>query len=286
MAFAAAVALLCPRSADAQTVNDVLTFLLTNRSIPTSDFVQDRQAATATRDAIANFLLLELSTLPVSSSSGGFTYRLNPTVGTVQRASESFGPFFIERALTVGRRQASVGLIGQSAKFDAIDGRDLRDGTLISTASRFTGQTQPFDVETLTLRLRTSTVSLVADYGVTDSLDVGAVIPFVTLNLTGERVDTFRGQSFRQATASSSAAGLGDVLLRTKYAALQSSTYPGSGVAVGIEMRVPTGDEANLLGSGKLAVKPVVIGSFEQGRFGGHVNVGYGFGGLSNELDY
>ena len=56
-----------------QTTADVLSFLLTNRTIITGDFDRDAQAAAATRDTIARFLVQEIATLPVSSSSGGFT---------------------------------------------------------------------------------------------------------------------------------------------------------------------------------------------------------------------
>ena len=73
-----------PASAQ-QSVTDVLTFLLTNRSIPTGDFVRDEQAAVETRDVLARFLSLELATIPVSSSAGGFTYRLDPALGMVVR---------------------------------------------------------------------------------------------------------------------------------------------------------------------------------------------------------
>ena len=60
----------------------------------------------------------------------------------------------------------------------------------------------------------------------------------------------------------------------------------GTGLAVGAEARVPTGNTQNLLGAGKAAVKPAVIGSFDQGVVAAHVDLGLGFGGLSNEFDY
>ena len=49
------LAMLAPAArADAQeSLNDVLSFLLINRSIPTGDFSRDEQAAARTRDAIA-----------------------------------------------------------------------------------------------------------------------------------------------------------------------------------------------------------------------------------------
>jgi hypothetical protein len=110
-----------------ESMTDVLTVLMTNRSIPTGDFVRDEQAAVATRDILARFLTLELGTVPVSPSSGGFTYRLDPTLGTVVRSSESFGPFFAERSLTAGRLHVSTEV------------SELRLGDL----GRLAGTTQP-----------------------------------------------------------------------------------------------------------------------------------------------
>ena len=91
-----------------QTVSEVLSFLLTNRSIPTGDFVQDARAAAATRDTISTFLLVELATLPVTSSASAFTYRLDRNLGTVVRSSDSFGPFLIEWSLTSGPLRGSL----------------------------------------------------------------------------------------------------------------------------------------------------------------------------------
>ena len=213
----AVLVLLAARVADAQqSVSDVLSFLVTNRSIPTGDFVRDEQAAIATRDTISKLLVLELATLP-SSSGGGFTYRLDPALGTVIRASDSFGPLFTERSLLAGRGRASFGMSFSSVSYDNIDGRSLRDGTLVSTASIFRGDTTPFDVETITLKFRTDTVTLNGTVGITDQLDVSAGIPFIRLNLEGERVDNYRGQQLLQASGSASTAGLGDIVLRARY---------------------------------------------------------------------
>jgi hypothetical protein len=278
--------LLCgsARSTSAQqSMTDVLTFLLTNRSIPTGDFVRDEQAAVDTRDIVARFLTLELATIPVSSSSGGFTYRLDPGLGTVVRSSLSFGPFFTERSLTSGRHQASLGIGYRSTTFSHIDGRDLQDGTLVSTASLLRGTAEPFDVETVALRIRTETMTLTGNYGVTDRLDIGGAIPFVRVNLQGERVDTYRGRALVQATGSASASGLGDVVVRAKYNVLRDG---GSGIAVAAEARLPTGDKADLLGAGRTSLMPRLIGSYEGGRLGLHGEVGYSFREVSDTLGY
>lgn len=271
-----------PASAQ-QSVTDVLTFLLTNRSIPTGDFVRDEQAAVETRDVLTRFLSLELATLPVSPSAGGFTYRFDPALGTAVRSSDSFGPFFAERSLTAGRHQASFGVGYRRTSFSHIDGRNLRDGTLVSTASVLRGDPAPFDIETVTLRIRTDTVTLTANYGVSDRLDLGAAIPFVRVDLQGQRLDTYRGSELVQATGSAAASGLGDIVVRAKYNVLRDGA---SGVAVAGEARLPTGDEDDLLGAGRPTLTPRLIGSYEGDRVGLHGELGYAFRETSNALGY
>ena len=265
-----------------QSISEVLSFLVTNRTIPTDDFVRDEQAAIATRDTISKLVVLELATLP-SSSGGGFTYRFDPSLGTVVRASDSFGPLFTERSLLAGRGRASFGMSFSSVLYDNIDGRSLRDGTLVSTASVFRGETTPFDIETVSLRIRTDTVTLNGTVGITDQFDISAGMPFIRLNLEGERVDTYRGRELLQATGSASAAGIGDVMVRARYGVFRDGA---SGVAVGAEVRLPTGDEEDLLGAGSTSITPRVIGSYEDDRFGIHGELGYTFRGVSEALMY
>jgi hypothetical protein len=264
-----------------QTTLEVLSFLLTNRTIITGDFDRDAQAAAATRDTVASFLIQELSTVPISSSSGGFTYRIDSDLGTVIRASDSFGTFYTERSLTAGRHRASFGIGYQSTSYNTIDGHNLRDGTLVSTAATLNGQ--QFDAETVSLRIRTDVMTLTGNYGLTDKLDVGLALPFVRLDLQGERVDTYRGQSFFQATGSASASGLGDVVARLKYNVLSRGA---SGISVGAEARIPTGDEDNLLGSGDFSFAPRFIGSFEGRSIGFHGELSYALNSDTNTLAY
>jgi hypothetical protein len=266
-----------------QTAMDVLSFLLTNRTIITGDFDRDAQAAAATRDTIATFLIQELATLPVSSSSGGFTYRVDSTLGAVIRSSDSFGTFYTERSLTAGSQRGSFALGYQSTLYNTIDGHDLRDGTLVSTAAILSGDPTPFDVETVALRIRTDLVTLSGNYGITDRLDVSMAIPIVRVSLEGERIDTYRGQSFFQASGSASASGLGDVVARVKYNVFREG---GSGITIGAETRLPTGDEDNLLGAGSLSFTPRFIGSAESGRLGMHGELSYTMRGVAKSLGY
>ena len=280
---AIAIVLLSAARAEAQqSMSDVLSFLVTNRTIPTDDFVRDEQAALATRDTISKLLVLELSWLP-SSSGGGFTYRLEPALGTVIRSSDSFGPLFTQRALVSGQGRASFGVGYSSTTFENIDGRSLRDGTLVSTASVFRGETVPFDIETVSLRIRSDTMTLNGTVGITDRFDVSAGIPFDRVTLQGERVDTYRGRQLLQATGSGSASGIGDVILRGRYNVL---LVGASGLAVGGEVRLPTGREEDLLGAGRASFTPRFVGSYEHDRVGLHGEVGYTFRGVSEALNY
>ena len=283
--LAAATLLAVPAPALAQqSVTEILSFLLTNRSIVTNDVAGDVQAAAATRDTISRFLSTELSTLPTGSSSAGFTYRVERGLGgAIVRSSESFGPAFVERSLTVGTLRPAFAVAFQENSFDRIDGRPLGDGTMVATASRLTGDAAPFDVETVSIRLRTRIITLSTNVGVTDRLDVSAALPLIRLNLRGVRVDTLRGTSTEQASARADASGVGDAAIRAKYNVLRSG---GSGVALSAEARLPTGDADNLLGAGEASFRPRVIGSIDRGPVSLHGEIGYALGGLSREFGY
>ncbi len=267
----------------AQTVTDVLTFLLTNQSVQTGSVERDRAAAQSTTDTISRALLANIATIPVPASSSGFVYRLNPELGTVERSTQSFGPFFVERAQTAGRGQASAGVTFQHLHFSSLDDRDLRDGTFVTTANKFTDETTAFDVDQLTLNIDASIATVYGNVGVTDRLEVGVAAPFVRLSVGGSRVDTYRGRQFTQATASAESVGLADVVARAKYTLYHDD---GDGAAAAVDVRLPTGRREDLLGAGSMAMKFSGIGSIERGPIAAHVNGGVTFGGLANEFSY
>src|SRR5262245_1784839 len=184
-----------------QSLSDVLSFLLINRSVVTGDFARDEAAAAATRETLVTFMAAELNRLPTNSPASGFTYRLDPELGMNVRSSNSFGPFFMERSLTGGKHQVSFGLAYNDTAFDNIAGRDLRDGTLVATAGRLVGDARPFDAETLTLQIRTRAVTASGHVGVTDRIDISAAVPILSVSFDGQRVDTYRGSATIQATA-------------------------------------------------------------------------------------
>jgi hypothetical protein len=256
---------------------------MTTQGVQTDDIVKDQEAAEATRDTVARALLLELATLPLTTSSGAFSYRFNPAIGTVERVAQSFGPLFVDRGITGGRGQSSISFTYRYADFVNLQGRDLRDASLITTANKFRDEAAPYDVEALSLDLRTTTVTLSGNYGVTDIVDVGVAVPIVSLEMSGERINTYYGRSFVQARGNASSTGIGDVAVRTKIQLLRKRV---SAVGANFELRLPTGSEENLRGAGKAGLRSMLVLSAGEGAVEGHANVGYAMGGVSKEVAF
>ncbi len=277
------VLLAAPGVAHAQSVTDILTFLLQNQSVQTGSPERDRAATQATTDTISRALLANLATLPVATSSSAFSYRLNPELGTVERSTDTFGPFFVERAQTAGKGQASFGVTFQHLHFTSLDGRNLRDGTFVTTANQFVDETAPFDVDRLTMNIDASVATVYGNIGITNRFEIGAAAPFIRLTLDGSRVDTYRGRDFTQATASAQSTGLADVVVRGKYTLYAGD---GDGAAAAVDVRLPTGREQDLLGAGTASVKFSGIGSIDRGPLAAHVNGAVTVGGLAREFSY
>src|SRR4029077_9283021 len=101
-----------------------------------------------------------------------------------------------------GRNQVSVGLAFQYLHFDSLDGKNLRDGSLVTTANRFSDEAGPFDAHRPTLNIDAHAATLYGSVGITDRLDVSVLVPMVSLQISGSRLDNYRGQTFTQANAS------------------------------------------------------------------------------------
>jgi Putative MetA-pathway of phenol degradation len=279
--FAMSALFAAPRPAAAQqTVADIVDFLVTNQSVRTSDVERDRAASEAARDTISRALLLNLTSTPLASSSSGFLYKLNPQLGTVERASQSFGAFFVERAQTVGKGRASIGISASTVTFDRLDGFNLKDGTLVTVANQFRDEPSPFETEALRLEVTSRVMTLIGSVGLSDRLEIGAAVPLVELTLDGQRNSVYRGETFLQASGDASASGVGDVAIRGKYTLYSADS---AAVAATGEMRLPTGDVTSLLGTGSRSYRIMGVVSYEPGALALHGNAGLVRGGVSDE---
>ncbi|MEO8430938.1 MAG: transporter [Acidobacteriota bacterium] len=239
----------------------------------------------------------QLSSFPLASSAGGFTYNFDPALGVFTRASDSFGPIYAERAETIGKGKLNAGINYSHFTFDRIDALGLREGdarlvfTHQDTNQDHTNLEFWFEGDVITARLflkvDTDITAFVLTYGVTDRLDVGVAVPIVRVGIEAQTdativrqatgiaspIHTFvnggTAESFRQ---NGSASGVGDVVLRGKLGLLQGRT---GGLALAADVRVPTGEEQDLLGTGSTQVKGYLVGSLHLGSFSPHINAGY-----------
>jgi hypothetical protein len=246
-------------------------------------------------------IVSQLSTFPLGSAAGGFSYSYNPELGIYTRRSTSFGPSFAERAVTIGRSRWSIGANYQHARFRSFEGRRLDNGDVRFYLPHVQESGAFFEGDVveaaLSMRLTTNTFAVFGNYGLTDRLDIGVAVPIVHVSLdatvdatilrlaTGDAgptagIHTFPGGATSASFSSSgSASGVGDVLVRAKYQLLQRR---GGGLAAAVDVRTPTGDERNLLGTGATQAKILLVGSSATGRFSPHFNIGYTVSGDSS----
>jgi hypothetical protein len=139
----------------------------------------------------------------------------------------------------------------------------------------------------------------VTTFGVTDRLDISAAVPVVNVHLsivsdtrirriappdpvTGEAhyFDPAQQTSSTREVFSSrgNATGIGDVTFRVKGTVFRGEK---GAVAIAADLRTPTGDELNFLGTGAVGFRPFLIASYRAGRVAPHANVGFQWNGSS-----
>lgn len=245
-------------------------------------------------------LASQLASVPLPSPASGFTYELDPALGVFKRSTQSFGPILGERAETIGKKKVSLGFNYQYFTFDSLEGVDLGDVPAVFTHDNAAPGGRADVVATHnSIDLKVGQFITFLSYGLADGVDVSVAVPFVKVDLgvtslaTIQRIGTASSPAthfFRDPSApgtfgttktfasSGSASGIGDVIGRLKGRLVKSGA---TGVAVGVDVRFPTGDEEDLLGSGAWGVKPFLILSVSQKVLSPHVNVGYQWNGQS-----
>jgi hypothetical protein len=215
-------------------------------------------------EAIADLVGLEVSTAPIGSSAGGFTFAFDPATRSFIRAAPSFGPMFGERAITAGEGRAGFGINFIRSTYDAIDGLSLSDGSLQTIA--FQGGTiAPVGVAQLSIT--TDTVVMFANVALNRWFDASIAAPFVKLRIEGTHQI-----GDQQASGGATESGLGDIALRGK---IRLHERGQGGVALGIDMRLPTGDPEAMLGAGVTRTLVSGIWSTSVGRFAPHASFGF-----------
>jgi hypothetical protein len=308
---AAAVATLLATSAAAQS-RDKLAFLIPTLYGPTGLVVDSEARLPSGETHSAHFnsafqaeftqfniaLASQLASVPLPTSASGFTYELDPALGVFKRSTTSFGPILAERAETIGKGKFSLGFSYQRFTFDTLEGLNLDQVPAVFTHDDpFPGGRADVVTTLNSIDARVGQATAFFTYGLLDRVDLSVAVPLVTVDMdvasdaSVQRVGTaaspathfFRdaGGGFgasRRYEGSGSASGIGDVIVR-----LKTTVYKGdaSAVALGVDSRIPTGDEEDLLGSGAPGVKPFLAMSFGSKNVAPHLNVAYQWNGDS-----
>ena len=217
-------------------------------------------------EVIADLVGLEISTAPLGSSAGGFTFTFDPVTRTFSRAAPSFGPSFSERAITAGEGRASFGINFIRATYDSLEGRNLRDGSMQTVSLRGPSGNDLY-VGRAFLTITSESTVFFTNVALNDRFDVGLAVPYVRLHVDGRHVmDT------EQVSGQGEASGIGDIALRSK---LRLVEQDGGGVALGLDLRLPTGDKEALLGAGVTRALISGIWSGTVGPFAPHASAGF-----------
>lgn len=243
-------------------------------------------------------LVSQLVSVPLPSPGGGFTYQFDSSLGVFQRTTQSFGPILAERADTVGARKVTFGFAYQRFNFDSVEGLDLNriPAVFQHDNAELLGGRQDVVTTVNSIAATVSQATAFVTMGITDRLDVSLAIPVVSTSLkivsdatihrlgtTNELTHFFRLANGdvgdrRLFTAQGSATGIGDLVIRAKGALRKRASTE---LAVGVDVRVPTGDEMNLLGSGAPGLNAFGVWSATYEKVAPHVNVGYRWNGSS-----
>jgi hypothetical protein len=247
-----------------------------------------RQRIALTRNII-DLASNQLSSFPRGSGSGGFTWTFDAPSAAFTRTSNSFGPIFAERPLTIGRGKLNVGANYQRVTFDHLEDRSLRGGEIVGHLGLKIGDFGIFFADSLDLTVTTDTLNAFAVYGLTDRLDVGVAIPVnrVDMNATlttrfGTTETGIDEEVLLVTPRSGNATGIGDMVIRAKYTILK---HENVGIAESVEVRLPTGDELELLGVAGHQIKLTFIAASELGTLSPHVNLAYTISGTSEAAD-
>lgn len=223
---------------------------------------------------IADLVGLEVSTAPIGSSAGGFTFTFDPVTRAFRRAAPSFGPMFGERAITAGEGRASFGFNYIRSTYDAFDGVNISDGSLQTVTLRAGATARATGTAQLTIS--TNTLILFTNVALNRWFDASLAVPFVNLRVEGTHQIADQISEGR-ATAS----GIGDIALRSKIRLYQKDQ---GGVALGIDLRIPTGDPEAMLGAGVSRTLVSGIWSTTVGALAPHASFGFEYWGQAFQV--
>jgi hypothetical protein len=276
----------------------------------------------AVSSALNASIATALSVVPLASPASGVIFKTDAATGVELPVSSTLGPVFVERAETIGKNKVYIGITHQDFHFTSLDGQSLNslqglypggDSSNISLSpgsDAFKTAPATFNIG-MDVRLAQDTAFIT--YGATNRFDISVGLPMVHSSVAAR---TFNGQIYSGLGAptgatpqancwcvntftpgaatltladigqsSLSKTGFGDMLLRFKGTVLEQQNLA---VALGTDLRLPTGDEQNFLGTGATSIKPFMAISLYSKPlrsgivFAPHFNIGWQYSGKSS----
>lgn len=258
--------------------------------------------------------------LPLASPSSGITFAWDAAAKIYVASTDSYGPILAERADTIGKYKLFVGFSYQYFKFGSEDGIGLKNLPAVFTQPDTFGQNLDNgngktcslsppdsvanegecgfirDIVTSNNRidLKAQQFTTFVTFGLTDRIDLSMAIPIETVKMsivsdsrirnisqTGDHLFPDRSDCSPCLTNSASnvgsASGIGDITFRVKGTAWRGEK---AALALGVDIRVPTGDSQNFLGAGAAGFRPFLVWSYHA-RVSPHALVGYETNGSS-----
>ena|SRR5579864_5286847 len=215
--------------------------------------------------------------LPLAAPVSGFALAFDRSTGIYKTLDDTLGSVLTERGSTIGKGRVFVAFTAQRFVFHSIDGTNLNNlPQVVLIPGALVGNNYVANTSTLSANINQFT-GIVA-YGVSDRIDVSITIPYERISMAAGALSSVIANSASGAVSPPTAAyvagsahGFGDIVLNAK-----GTIYNGerNKIAVGGEIRLPTGDDLNFLGTGALGLKPYIVYS-RPGWITPHVNFGY-----------
>lgn len=227
----------------------------------------------------------QVSQLPLASASAGTIVVY--TAG-VPETFDNLGPILTDRAQTVGKHRFFLGFTASQFVFTDIDGISLGSLPFAYYATAYQHgtnivQSNTYTTESTKLSFKINQFIGVATYGLSSRVDMSVIVPIervslgaTTFNSRSYILDANNNLIFGPYTNPSTyspgtASGVGDITFNAK-----GELWSGERgtVSAGINVRTPTGDDQNYLGSGAWGFSPYLVYSY-LAKVSPHAKIGY-----------
>lgn len=243
--------------------------------------------------ALNTLITSNVASFPLTSTIAGVTWDISS--GAPVSIKGSLGPIFAETAETLGKGRLNLGFnysYLNLAKFRGVATEALRFAFTHQDNNDVLGdaitETDVIDL-VLGMDANANLFAAFATAGITSNLDVGIAAPFIDLRIEGQARASLYGQTagvdhkFKGGdllnpqlsdvvSYQERATGLGDLAFRLKYHLLRNEKF---NCAVLGDLRLPTGDEKEFLGSSKPTTRIAAIFSKKAGELTSHLNLAY-----------